>query len=544
MKNKYRVCIFILAAVLIFAGCAQKSGASQAAVPSKTAKFTVSDKKKSAGANALNDYVEIKETKTVFGVIQIPQISESLLNSEDVKQANRMFKDIESSFLNTVEEYKKKAEEYNEPLTDSSDRFLCKTKIALNDGIISILLECEYLEDYNAPIMKYFDGVNIDIKTAKAVPSADIIKKAGFTEQAVKDTIYAYGDRCMFSSWEKFTYFNFANQKTLPDGLGDPSPEWIPDVENYSKNYKNIPEFIKSSWDFAGRFPTVFYEGQKNLSVCGKVPTIAGAGYAYAMIKVGDTSEEAFYKNTKNCFGIDFGRGAMLMEGARIAVARELGLNSAWMTKDGTKLNVEPASMDILNAGKENQETVYIINVYEDSEANTAAQNQWAVGTFTGRVWQKDAAKDDWILKRKDAEEIGKSIMKDKKSQKAVAAVLNRPDEYETWLENIYPMFDMSTDKSSPDFNEGVIQNLFLYAMLDGTTVSFDAGEMENGRFKPSSTFHLMKLDKGQAVNIWFNRPNKAAPSQAITIKNKNGKYIYIINSSNDKEKIEYLSVK
>ena len=64
-------------------------------------------------------------------------------------------------------------------------------------------------------------------------------------------------------------------------------------------------------------------------------------------------------------------------------------------------------------------------------------------------------------------------------------------------------------------------------------------GVMENGKFEIQSTDDTLNIKEGQCINIWLKR--SADAKQAITVKNKNGTAIYVLDSLSGKDKAEYL---
>ena len=493
------------------------------------------DKVQDKVQDKISDYVTVKKTETEFGSISIPQISEKKLNSEDVKQANLLFGDIEQTILASVEETKSIMKENGDDMTDITPSPICETEIALNDDILSILVKYnEFI--YYSPRMDMYKAINIDVKKDKVIPSKQIIEKAGFSENSVEESLWCYGDRCKYNEWERMTYFDFASDKTLPEGLGDPNPEWQEDLEQMIDKFNSEPEAEGKSWDALEIYPTVFYEGKKKLSVCAEIPTAAGAGFFNAMVKIGDSQEEVNEKNTHTPYGEEFGNYAMSTDAACIAVEKQLELDENGRNPENIKLNIEASSMDIFTIEEEVQ-PVYIIQVYEDGETDTVTHSRWAVGVFSGDIWQQDIATDKWNIVPNDKNILDIDIMAVGKSKNAIAAVYNNPNDYELWGEKVYANIDM-IPSDSENFDAD-IENILLYAIEGDTTVSFDTGVMENGKFEIQSTDDTLNIKEGQCINIWLKR--SADAKQAITVKNKNGTAIYVLDSLSGKDKAEYL---
>ena len=172
-----------------------------------------------------------------------------------------------------------------------------------------------------------------------------------------------------------------------------------------------------------------------------------------------------------------------------------------------------------------------------DGETDIVTHSRWAVGVFSGDIWQQDIATDKWNIVPNDKNILDIDIMAVGKSKNAIAAVYNNPNDYELWGEKVYANIDM-IPSDSENFDAD-IENILLYAIEGDTTVSFDTGVMENGKFEIQSTDDTLNIKEGQCINIWLKR--SADAKQAITVKNKNGTAIYVLDSLSGKDKAEYL---
>ncbi len=489
--------------------------------------------------NNMASFITINRTDTALGFIETAQFNTEALDGDDIAMANSMFESIEETILKAVDECEKNLKENGQDISGASGQLLCETKAALNDNILSVLVHYG-TPAYYAPLVYYYEAVNIDINTGKTIPAEQLIEKAGFSQQDIEDSLFWYGDRCKMREWENEIYFDFGALKTLPDGLGDPHHAWEDELDEMLENFRSKPQAQGVEWDALDRYPTMFYEGDEKLSVCGRIPTAAGAGYAWVMVRAGNSYEEVAYNNPFTCHGEAFGNNAMLPDTACSAAAAMLGLDGEGKNADGTKLYTEAFGMDILDAGKGQYEPYYLIRVYEELETHVATTNWLAVGVFSGTILEEDIASGQWKLLPNRTETVSDLVIS-KKEKGSIAAIYNDPSAYELWAALSYADIDLTLYGNDPDapYPEN-IEEILLYAVDDGITVSFSAGAEVGGRFEAASVLYQLELPKAQSVKVRLVRPDGTA-TQAITVQSEQKSAVYMINASAGDEKIEYL---
>lgn len=385
MKKKMVFGLFVLSLCLCFA---DKADNKQGAFEINLDNVVLSVEAKEL---PVKKYLSVKKTKTKFGSIEIPQFKKEIFDSQDIDMANMMFKSIEKTLLNSVKESERLVKKDDYSTKGLSKHILCETKTALTENILSVLVRYDDY-DYNSPSLYFYEAVNIDINTGKAVSPTDIINEAGFSKKAVEDSLLWYGEKCQYYFWERQKYYEFGASNMLPDSSIKKHPKWKNELNSILKTFRAKPKSKGVGWDSLDRYPTVFYEGEKKLSVGAEIPTMAGVGYAWTMVNIGDSLSEVNDKNSNNCYGEAFGNKAISADAARIAVSNVLELDKNGKNADGVKLFIEPCYIETLEFEKEKYEPFYVLKVYESMKTHTATFGWWKVGVFSGTVLEEDIA--------------------------------------------------------------------------------------------------------------------------------------------------------
>ena len=367
--------------LMIFTGCgtSDKNSAKQP-----------EQKKVVAENNKWEDYVILKTTSTDYGSIYYPVIAINGVESEDIKLANAMFKDLEATALKQLAEWKTLDKQNGVKPEERKIKNIVDVGATYKDGIVSVLVKYASL-DYFSPRRYSFKAVNIDTKTGRALKPEEVLKLAGYDLKNVEDSFRYFGDKSMSKSYEHMFYYQAAAKKKLPDALTIPNQNWAPQLDDMVKKFQAGPAQEGKPWDKLQAMPAVSYQGKGELLVCGEVPTMAGAGYEQAMISIGKEPKEIDSKNPNDFTGKPFRRDAHTPEEAVELVKKELK-----NLPNGSSLKVEATSMDFIK-GKRRNRPIYVIRVYDDSSAQATGDSYWAVSVFRGRVWKQDAATNKWV---------------------------------------------------------------------------------------------------------------------------------------------------
>lgn len=490
-------------------------------------------------------YVIVEDTETEYGLISIPQIDETLLDNEDVRLANDMFKNIRDWLLERVADCKS---EWGEESYHDAAEPLCVARYARNGNVLSIAVKYLGLYPYS-DLMELNEAVSIDISTGKALDHHDVIDAAGFMEDEVTAALRWYVERFMFYEWEREAFFECAYEGTLPDGMGDPSIGWQEELDDIAEKYDAPVQPKVDPWDALPRYPTVFMS-DNGLEVCITVPIETGAGYCDAMVCIGHNDAETTRFNPNTPFGEPFGRGAMLIDAAYEAVAQSFGLHDAYTGGDGVQYSLSAESMELMDTSKiyapdtsEIYEPAYVFRAFTDEDNHIVTSGWYAVGVFSGWLWEMEITTGEWLPVMNGSGLLPEEVITVARSNGSLAAIWNEPGEYGLWASSPCAEIDMTVYGSGTSHYESGGETLLLFAVEDGTLVSFDDGFMEDDSFASQSQFYSLTLDAGESVLVHAIRP-EGEPTQAITVSTEADAGIYILqyNGEDGTAKFEYVT--
>lgn len=545
LKRVFLQAVAIIIMVCMFSGCGAKAPENDSGKTGNegTKISTPQDKTGSkveepvVNEKTAEDYIDIKTVQTDFATLKVPKFKTDVLSSDDITMANEMFNFVEEAIMASVEKCKDNAKEMGVDVKQLSAGTLFDTKTALNGDILSVLIRYGEMAFFSEQ-MYYYSAVNVDVTTGKVVSYDKLLEASGFSKEDAEKSLYWYGEENNTYEWERKTYYTFGSAEELPTGLGDPSGGWQDELENVVEEFKNPSKPQGTKWDDLDIFPTVFYEGKGNLSVCGRYPVESGYGYEYVMVNVGKTAGERAYRNPTNWYGEPFVRLSIFPEDAAIAVSRALKLDDDGKTPDGVKLEIELQSTKNITSDGGESEPCYVFTAYEDLGTHTATYALMGVGIFSGNVMKNDAASDEWNVVSMDKGIDEEKLVEDAKSKKAGGVIYNKPDGYELWRVAPYGNFNVNSSEDEETGDSSKSEGLLLYVTED-SQVSLESGTMADGKFKSKSVLDQVDIPEGQCIHVVYSR-GEEKDDIAVIIRNKTGDSIYELLTNGTKEKIEY----
>lgn len=376
--------IFILLlSVLCLVSCNKNSVATDNVINKSLTSVTKADAKTLAKET---DYVDVENIKTDFGIVEIPHINKNVKETNDVQIANSLFKYIKDKLLSDVEIFKKKVAENEEQHYDYGK--ISQVDIKINKDILSILLRYYDIFDYYSPDMNDYEVVNIDLKTGKFVSYDEILKKSGFTEENVENSIKKYVNITLDHFFQEQKFFDFAADEKLPEGFGGPEIMWQDQIDEAMKDFRAGKKSVGKDFDILRKSPMVFFKNEGDISIRCNIPIPAGAGVSYMMLNVGKNDADVIYKNPNYPLGEKFRKYPMSPDAATTAVAEQL-LDKTGKTKDGVKLNFMAEKLKTICID-DITSPYYMVRAYENMDDHIATYGYFQVNVFTGGILEEN----------------------------------------------------------------------------------------------------------------------------------------------------------
>lgn len=139
----------------------------------------------------VNDYVVVSSVtldnySDVFSSTNVDRVTFKNIDSNLTKE----FINEEEEIINYIKRY------YNEIIKQdytSSNRVASKIKTVVNDTVLSVYYEIEFIFDkniYNDNIRNYIITYNIDLKTMKVLTTDDLLTKYSYTKKYISEKIF------------------------------------------------------------------------------------------------------------------------------------------------------------------------------------------------------------------------------------------------------------------------------------------------------------------------------------------------------------------
>ena len=120
-----KLVVVSMSVLVILTGCTKKE---EVIIPTEATVEEVND---------IEDYFDIYEANTDFGIIQIPVLNEALLTSEEVKEVNQKFQNIKEELVANITEC---IAQGGKGMPSQKEEILCKVDYAQYDTNLSILV--------------------------------------------------------------------------------------------------------------------------------------------------------------------------------------------------------------------------------------------------------------------------------------------------------------------------------------------------------------------------------------------------------------------
>ena len=217
----------------------------------------------------------------------------------------------------------------------------------------------------------------------------------------------------------------------------------------------------------------------------------------------------------------------MRMDAATSAVASYLGMDDEGLFPGGRRLRFNAEDYEILRLAPNVCESCTIVKVTEDMGTHVTNVGTYAVGQFSGYLFEYDVANDKW--KSIQSTSPAKHNIFKRAQEKGASAIIYDCDEYEAWANNPKEEVDLTSYGTGKNhFSTPGAEDILIFAVQDNIKVNYTSGcwDPEQNAFAPQSTFYTTNLKKGECVRVWFYGP-ETLPNQAIVVESMFGKTAY-----------------
>lgn len=229
--------------------------------------------------------------------------------------------------------------------------------------------------------------------------------------------------------------------------------------------------------------------------------------------------------NTRNR-EMNYDVNPMRNDAAIDAVASLLGINEEGCTSAGVKLNFTIEDALILKVSPNFSETCTVVKAFEDRGSHVVTYGRYAVGQFSGYIWEYDVVGDNW----KTQMPLGafkEDIFTQAYDRHAFAAFYDC-SPFEAWASNPVEDVDMTVYGTGRDhWSTPGAEDMLIVAMADGVKVHYTSGywDVDTNKFAPQSTMYTTNLANGQSVHVWYEG-KEGMPNQAIVVETPRGRYV------------------
>lgn len=486
------------------------------------------------------DYLSVESIETELGIVQIPVLDTGKLKSQDAKLANEMFRNLESSILQNVDEVLRNyKEEHMDSLSEErKENLLCETELSLNDNVLSILLHYQELSFY-APSMWHYEGVNLDIRTGSAVPGMELVEKAGYSPDLMAQSVMFYSELYEDYLNETSYYFQLGEQQALPNPDEETPRTFQFDSIAAVRSVTDKPEPSGQSWDALDRFPLVFYEGQGKVSVVARIETAAGAGYEWQKIRLSTSEAGLFAANHIAAHEYDFWHYPKSEEAALYAVFDLFALDDDGKTPDGAEMFFEILRVENLRCGEEAACPFFVIQAFSERGTQKDTEGFYAISVFDDRMMEMDATREEWRVMPKGTPVIDASFLYTEQAESAVAVVSHHLNPYELW--SLFPYNDVNVFiYSREEVPEEDRIGLYIWPRDEDGALTLISGELDQqGVFQEMSEVVPIRLERGTGTYLEYMKEQEGR--FAVRIENSAGSCLYLLEDPAGHDAYEYL---
>ena len=474
-------------------------------------------------------YLSIQQIQTELGIVQIPVLNTEKLKGQDATLASAMFQNLETSILQNVDEvlsdYEQNGVQYG---SERKNELLCETEVSLNDDVLSVLAYYQELSSTSSPAW-YYEGVNLDVRTGKVVPSMELITKAGYSEELMTDSVTGFSDIYEYYYNETIYYNRLGNLRYLPNPYEGLPTDVQLDSMMAVRSVTDKPEPQGKSWDALDRFPLVFYKGEGQVAVVAMLETPAGAGFQWTKIWLAKSPEGVFVKNHIPTRDFEYWHLPKSEEEALFAVHDLLELDEDRKTPEGVKLGFDTLYVENLWDNNHNFDPYYVVKAIEELETHMATYGFYAVSVFDERMMELDEATDEWRPIMKGTPVIDSTFLHEDEAACAVAAVSYNLNPYELWSLNLYQYIDVVVySRSEEEVLDEEVRGLFIWPRDDDTSITLISGEYnDRGVFEEMSYISTLDAESGLGTYLRFIRWQEEC--FAIRIENSNGSALHVL---------------
>ncbi len=201
------------------------------------------------------------------------------------------------------------------------------TFVSLEDNILSILVRYTPLGPLGPLEYKHF-SLNLDLQTGQELGYADLLRKAGFTDDDVKYSIQEIGSQFLAQEYARMRVYQACEAGQVPEAadLADSDYQWEDFAQTLDYCLDHFQAFLEDRPDDYGLSlepPALAYLGSGRLYISAFLPTMAGAGYFESQIPFVRTSDQATALATFDLFGNEILGYGMVSPQAALNAARK-----------------------------------------------------------------------------------------------------------------------------------------------------------------------------------------------------------------------------
>lgn len=410
---------------------------------------------------ALEDYVTLSYTETPMGSRLLPSFTQASLEENPASQEfMAKLQELIQIQDQNIAEIQAQAARENWDQPDMSDNSLVSTFVYLEDNILTLFVRYTPFDPLGPLQYKHF-SLNLDLETGQALGYADLLSRAGFTDEDVKYSIREIGSQFLAKEYARMRVYQACEEGLLPD-VSDPPFQWedfAPTLDYCLDHFQAFLEDRPDDYGLAPEPPALAYLGPGELYISAYLPTMAGAGYFESQIPIVRTRDQATALATYDLFGNQIlGYGMVSPQAALDAARKRFHLDDQGRNPDGIPVSLALAGMQQIALDEDRTEPAYLVEAYEDHEDHKSNMGWLFVLVYSGNVLDYDIVMDEWSFAEENFSFYDGELVMDGMDRQAVASIFPQLDAYDEWQARPHLTANLSDNGSDSGAEEA--QNL------------------------------------------------------------------------------------
>ncbi|MDY5836091.1 MAG: hypothetical protein SPK23_03065 [Eubacteriales bacterium] len=357
-------------------------------------------------APTLEDYLQIQNDDTPFGLRQLPEITDPKLLRNPATQA--FMDQVQAALAEQDDNMAALDEEWGnqkegpetEELPGYNPETIFKTCAALVDNIFSLAVSYTPLTPLE-PHQYLLFSLNLDLSSGQELDYEDLVSLAGYSQEDVGFSIQEISRQNLERDLYRMNVANAVLEGTLPDLTVLPETD-----------------------------PAVLYQGPGKLFVSAPVGTWYGS--FSTLIPVLRTSDEVTALAARDPFNEELlGLGILSPEAALAGVRTFCSIDENGRTPAHQKRSLEVVGMDNLPWEEFNEGPCYVVKVYR--EPGTRDMATYYVSSSSGAILEP-VGKEEWAYTEGDLCPYHGDPVEDCRDHEAAGFIIANLDPYEEWL--------------------------------------------------------------------------------------------------------------